>query len=49
MNGRTVEGAWGEIQTRRRRTEIDITGTANGAAHIKHIQIVYRERGEAKE
>lgn len=40
---------WGGIQTRRRRTGIDITGTANGTAYIKHIQIVYTERGEAKE
>lgn len=29
------------MQTKHRRTEIDITGTANGTARIKQIEIVY--------
>lgn len=32
------------MQTKRRQTEIDITGTANGTAYIKQIEIVYTGR-----
>lgn len=34
-----------ERQTKHRHTDIDITGTANGTACIKQIEIVYTGRG----